>query len=288
MGVESNQTIDTAMSEEYTTLIEQLDFPEGPAFNQHGALWCVEWKGGDLIRYNGDSTVRIDSEGGGPTGLAFDWKNRGWLCDPVKNELRIMSPSESELKVEAATFQGEPLAEPNDLAFGPKGNLVFTCPGENPHETTGYVCCRRPDGTLTKVGDELQFPNGLAFLNEGQELVVAETEAERLMKGQWDPEQATWKDPKPFADVGPGGPDGMALSADGSLLVAVYGSGFIKEITPTGEIAERHEAPGSNPTNAAFDPAGELGLVVTEAETGTLVSYPAIGDGAPLFDGRPE
>lgn len=38
-----------------TTLIKipamGLDFPEGPAFDSGDALWCVELKGGDLVRF---------------------------------------------------------------------------------------------------------------------------------------------------------------------------------------------------------------------------------------------
>jgi hypothetical protein len=38
-----------------------------------------------------------------------------------------------------------------------------------------------------------------------------------------------------------------------------------------------------NPTNAAFDPTNRLGLVVTEAEKGLLLSLPEVGPGVTLF-----
>jgi len=36
--------------------------------------------------------------------------------------------------------------------------------------------------------------------------------------------------------------------------------------------------PGIKPTNLAFDPSGQLGMVVTEAWNGLLLSYPGVGD----------
>lgn len=80
------------------------------------------------------------------------------------------------------------------------------------------------------------------------------------------------------------GPDGLAFDAEGNLYVAVFGTGTIKVISPAGVMLHRILLPGSNPTNCAFDPAGELGLVVTEAETGQLLSIAVEAKGAPLYN----
>lgn len=84
---------------------------------------------------------------------------------------------------------------------------------------------------------------------------------------------------------GPVGPDGMALGADGRMYVAVFGTGEVRAVAPDGSIDERIEVPGRDPTNVAFDPADELGMVVTEANDGLLVNYPDRGPSAPVFTG---
>jgi gluconolactonase len=47
-----------------------------------------------------------------------------------------------------------------------------------------------------------------------------------------------------------------------------------------GDSIDAVEIPGDNPTNVAFDPGGELGLVVTEADRGELLSFPDLGSGS--------
>ncbi len=49
-----------------------------------------------------------------------------------------------------------------------------------------------------------------------------------------------------------------------------------------GTIVEHLTTPGNNPTNCAFDPSGRLGLVVTEAERGEILSLPLSLSGARL------
>jgi len=75
------------------------------------------------------------------------------------------------------------------------------------------------------------------------------------------------------------GPDGMVPGADRLLYVAIYGDGVIRVVDGQGKIARTITLPGANPTNVAIDPSGKLGLVVTEAEKGQLLSLPEIQPG---------
>lgn len=261
-----------------------LAFPEGPAFAPDGSLWAVELKGGCLVRWHDGQLTRHDV-GGAPNGLAIDGTGRVWFCDSQEMAVRCFDPATQELTVKAAAVQGAALAKPNDLAFDRAGNLVFTCPGESRHKPTGYVCALRPDGAVEQVIADKFFPNGLAFSADGQRLVLAETYRHRLWVGDWNAATATWTNGRVLAEVGgPIGPDGLAFAQNGDLYVAVYGAGCIKVVTPEGRIRTELPLTGANPTNCAFDPSGRLGLVVTEAERGELLSLPVAGRGAALFD----
>lgn len=263
--------------------MDGLAFPEGPAFDPGGILWCTEIRAGNLVRYE-PSRARRFASGGRPNGLAFDADGVAWVCDAQLNAIRCFDPRSEMWTTAVDAIDGEPLARPNDLAFDAIGTLVFTCPGSSREEPTGYVCALRRDGTIARIGEHLQFPNGLAFVEDGRALVIAETCRQRLWKGGWDSTSSTWVDPHPFADVGgPIGPDGMALAANGAMWVAVCGSWQIKGVSPEGTVVETVNLPGSVPTNAAFDPSGRLGLIVTEAERGLLLAVSDVGSGAPLF-----
>jgi gluconolactonase len=264
-------------------LTDTLEFGEGPAFDPEGDLWCTEVDGGRLVHRTA-AGLRQHPTDGSPSAIVFDEEGRALVCDGDQNAVRRFDPEALDWETVVGTRAGEPLRAPNDLVFGPSGSLVFTCPGGSRYEPIGYVCCLRPDGTLTTIGEGLYFPNGLAFDADGDELIVAETVSHRLWKGTWDSEHFEWTDREIWCEIGgPVGPDGMAFGADGRLYVAVFGSGEIRVIGPDGTIEERIDVPGRDPTNVAFDPAGTLGMVVTEAAEGLLLSYPGRGPGTTVF-----
>ena len=278
------------MSTDIDILADGLAFPEGPVFDPPGDLWCVELSGGGLIRWR-DGTVERFATGGAPNGAAVDRRGRIWFCDSGDdvNAIRRLLPDSGHVETICESLDGRRLNKPNDLAFDAAGNCLFTCPHYRQDQPPSFVCCLRPDGTGSVIGEPFQFCNGLAFTDGDRALIVAETQTNRLWKGPWDAATCTWIDPAPWGDVGqpggPGGPDGIAFGADGLLYVAVYGSGQIRMVGADGAVVTAYDLPDKNPTNCAFDPSGKLGLVVTGAEKGLLLSLPDLGPGAPLFDG---
>ncbi len=261
-----------------------LRFPEGPVFAPDGALWCVELKGGGLARWQNGALTRV-ATGGAPNGAAVDRAGRLWFCDSEHNAIRRLDPRTGAVASVVERLDGQPFFKPNDLAFDAAGNLVFSCPGDSRQSPTGYVCCLASGGAVSVIAREKYFPNGVAFVNGGRALLLAETYRQRIWIGDWDPALREWRNPRLWATevTGAPGPDGMALGADGRLYVAVYGAGQIKIFGADGKQVGARDLPGKNPTNCAFDPSGRLGLVVTEAERGELLSLPDLGPGVPLF-----
>lgn len=269
------------------TLATGLHFPEGPAFAPDGSLWVVELTGEGLIRWQAGQLTRY-WVGGAPNGIAIDGQGNIWFCDAAQNAIRCFDTQTEQTVTVADAVNGEPLDKPNDLAFDAAGNLVFTCPGNSRQQPTGYVCVLTPDGQVRKISTDKYFPNGLAFSADGQTLIIAETYRHRLWKGRWNADRGEWIEAGVWAAIdgpnGSGGPDGMAFNEDGNLYVAVYGTGTIQVINAAGQIVHKHTLPGQNPTNCAFDPSGRLGLVITEAETGELLSLNVPSVGSQLID----
>lgn len=262
-------------------LADGLDFPEGPVILPGGIVWGVELCGGGLFRCAGGAIVRIPT-GGEPNGLAACGASL-WFCDAGAGAIRTIEVGETPHDI-LASGEGTVLERPNDLAFDAAGNLVFTCPGDSRTRATGTVWARTPEGDILRVRDGMMFPNGIAFTPSGAELIVAETYARRLWRGAWDVATCRWISPTPWIDLpGPIGPDGMAFSTDGHLFVALYGKGSVAMIDPSGSVVAMIATPGERPTNVALDPDGLLGLVVTEAERGELLSYPEIRHLPALF-----
>ncbi|RVT43813.1 SMP-30/gluconolactonase/LRE family protein [Sphingobium algorifonticola] len=267
--------------EPWLCLGDGLAFPEGPAFGPDGRLWGVELKGGCLFATGSGGAERY-TVGGAPNGLAFV-DGRPVFCDAQTNAISQMEADGSITtiveKAETTLFDG-----PNDLALDPHGNLLFTAPASSRTEPLGTIWCCDTNGLTRCIARDLYFPNGLAFSPDGRDLVVAETYRHRLWRGRWDSLECRWIDPRPWAHIGgPTGPDGLAFASDGRLFVAAFGMGSIKVVGTDGMILTTVPVPGARPTNVALDPAGVLGLVVTEAEHGRLLSFPGIDARPCLF-----
>lgn len=262
-----------------SVISSNLRFPEGPAFDWHQNLWCVEQKGASLVCVTGREIRRIEV-GGCPNGIAISADQLVWFCDSGENSIRIYNPGTGQTTTALCSLESRPLNMPNDLAFDHLGQLIFTCPGPRLDSNEGYICVYTSEKKLYKIASAFFYPNGLAFTRDGRYLLVAETGKQQIWIGDWHAEAGSWTNRRVFAHTGGEiGPDGMALDEDGYLYVAIYGSGCIRVFDPGGNHFTDIPTPGMNPTNCAFDPFEQWGLVVTEAETGTLIHLPVFKKG---------
>ena len=130
-----------------------------------------------------------------------------------------------------------------------------------------------PNNEIHKIAQDLFFPNGLLLINDEQDIIINETWRHRLLIGKWDPTNLKINQLKEFYEIGGNAePDGLTLSHDQKIYAAVYGTGKIWVFDSEGHLIEQIKLPGNNPTNLVFDHVGNLGLIVTEAEKGLLLS----------------
>ena len=267
-------------------LVSGLQFPEGPAFAPDGALWFVEITGHAIVRIGRDGAMKRFQIGGGPTGLAIHADGGVWFADSHRHCICRLDPDTGDIATIYDRVDDTPLAGANDLAFDSVGTLIFTCPGDSRELPTGFVCAAPLGEEPRIIASELRFPNGLAFDNGGTRLLIAETRKQRVLSGEWRPDTVEWIAPVPLmATAGPIGPDGMAIGEDGAIYCAIFGAGIVQRFSPDGADLEPIATPGNAPSNCAFDPLGQWGLVVTETQRGEVLCFPDAGRGLPLYDG---
>jgi gluconolactonase len=269
-------------------LISGLNFPEGPVFDFKGNLWFVEIKSGNLSCWNGHDLKRFDVDGT-PNGAMIDKSGYIWFCDSGRGEIRKYNPEiDAFTTICNCTNDGTRLKRPNDLIFDNSGNLLFSDHADGREESLSTICVLQKGGKTARViSKNKRFTNGLALGRDGVTLIFSESYNQQLWIGKWDAGRFELKDERPFAKagIGPWGPDGIAFDEHENLFVTIFNESIINIYNKDGQLTSTIPLKGKRPTSCAFDPSGKLGLVVTEAEQGELISYPDFGRGLPIYYG---
>lgn len=270
----------------FNTIATQLQFPEGPVFDFKGNLWFVEIKGRNLSCLNGERLDRFEVQGT-PNGAMIDNDGNIWFCDSEKGEIRVFNPEKNTFKtICTSTVDGYRLKRPNDLIFDGAGNLLFSDHADGREQPLSNICVLPKGSNQAKViSKNKYFTNGLALKKDGKTLIFSETYKQQLWIANWDNEHLELKNERPFAKAGngPWGPDGIAFDQHENLFATIFNESRINIYSPDGKLIDWIACPGNRPTSCAFDPSGKLGLVVTEAERGEILSFPDLGKGLPIY-----
>jgi gluconolactonase len=258
------------------TIAAAIGFTEGPVWHQTRGLLVASMSRGLLYRIDlggADPEVAADT-GGGPNGLATGPDGTVWVAQNGGATIKSRSerPARPGLQavrsadVEDVLTVG-PVA-PNDLVIGADGQIWFTDPTATP------PCVRTFDlenGRLRRAIEGIEFPNGLAFGLDPEELFVADSRTGDLLR--YRVVRGAVHGPAVFASAPGGGPDGVAFDADGNLYVALFDADEIAVFDSGGErIASLSTGNGSRPTNCCFAGDDLATLVVTAASGGRVLA----------------
>lgn len=241
-------------------------FLEGPAFDAQGHLWVVDIPWGRLFRIDPQGAVSCELEyDGEPNGLAIHPDGRVFIADN-KNGLMVFDPASWRVEPFLDRALVQRFKGLNDLVFASNGDLFFTDQGQTGHhDATGRLYRLTAQGRLDALLTQVPSPNGLV-LNAAEDTVyLAVTRANAIWRVPLVQQHGlvtkvgTW-----IQLSGGGGPDGLALAADGGLAVCHVGLGAVWLFDRLGQPALRLNAPqGLMTTNCAFGAAGLKRLFVT-------------------------
>ena len=258
---------------------------EGPSFDRDGNLWVVDIPFGRVFRISpsGDWTLVTEYDGE-PNGLKIHRDGRIFIAD-YKNGIVRLDPETGTVTPVLARVHLERLKAVNDLRFSPEGDLYFTDQGlTGLHDPTGRVFRLRADGRVDCLLDNVPSPNGLCLDPEGAHLLVAVTRANAVWRVPLMPHGGVAKVHNFIQLSGGGGPDGLAMAADGGVVVAHIGHGIVWLFTPEGVPALRiNSCRGRHTTNIAFGGPERRDLYITESATGTILKVTLPTPGLPMF-----
>jgi gluconolactonase len=275
-------------------------FLEGPCFDRAGNLYVTDIPYGRIFRISPSKEWSLAAQyDGWPNGAAFHRDGSLWISDYRRGILKLdvssRAPERAAARDPIALLghrNSESFRGVNDLTFDAAGNCYFTDQGQTGlHDPTGRVYRLSPSplgegrvgGRLDLVFGGIPSPNGIALDAAGKVLFVAVTRANQVWRGPILADGNVSKVGAFRTFFGTSGPDGMAVDAEGRLVVchASLGGAFV--LNARGEVTHFVKSPaGSTVTNCAYRP-GTNKLVLTESETGAVLEADMPSPGAPLF-----
>jgi gluconolactonase len=186
-------------------------------------------------------------------GMTLDPHGRLLVCEQGTrlSDARIsrLDPHTGTRRTVVDSYGGLPLNSPNDVVVARDGAIWFTDP------SYGYLQGFRPPpqlpdavyrfdaetGFLDLVADDFDKPNGLAFSPDERTLYVGDSQACRIYA--FDVVDGRLENQRLFAEIAPGYPDGIKVTADGRIFSS-FGDG-IAIFDPQGECIGEIELPGA-------------------------------------------
>ncbi len=231
----------TQMQAEWTTVIDGIDFGEGPRWHD-GRLWFSDFYQQTI------SSVEIHADGTGTRHVELEYDGRpsglGWLPDG-----RLLFVSMLDRKVMRREADGSVVehADLSDVAGGHCNDMVVSSTGIAYVGNFGFdfeagdavktttLAIVYPDGRVVADSHELLFPNGAVITPSERTLMVGETFGGQYTAFTID-HDGLLTEPRVWAEVEGTAPDGCTLDEEegvwysdavGKQVVRVIGSGDI-------------------------------------------------------------
>ncbi|MCL7422908.1 MAG: SMP-30/gluconolactonase/LRE family protein [Methylobacter sp.] len=208
---------------------------EGPIGLADGSLLFTETNANRIVRIAPDNTVSTFLENtNGANGLGINTNGDLVAVQVVNTRVGVIHPQGQE-KTIADNYEGQPFQRPNDLVLARNGSIYFTDSGTRPTKDNPNPPVSKPglyhitpSGTLARLANDIERPNGVQLSPDEKVLYVANTLGEHVLAYDiaadgsiqnrrnfaklegWKNTETGWSS----------GADGLAVDAEGRLYVA--------------------------------------------------------------------
>lgn len=256
------------------TVKDEKIFTEGPAADAHGNLYFTNVPAEKILKWDGKSLSTFRENSNKANGLYFEPDGSLLACEGGAGRVTRTNMKSGEITVLADSYNGFPLAAPNDLCCDAAGRIYFTSrPGvEDPSKGNVNAVYRiDPDGRLTQLlkWPDIHMPNGIVISPDNQTLYLIEAhpDADRnrniLAFNLGD--DGSLSNRRTLINFYPGrSGDGMCIDSKGNLYVAagLHATRKTSEtldtkpgihvVSPQGKLVAFMETPEDTITNCTF------------------------------------
>lgn len=151
----------------------------------------------------------------------------------------------------------------NDVIADPEGRVFCgTMPTEN---HLGNLYRLEKDGSLQKILEDINVPNGLGFTPEERKMYFTESRARKIYLFDYEKNTGEISNRRTFVQTeeGKGVPDGMTVDQNGNVWSARWGSGCLVQYTPDGKEVSRIDFPAKKVSSVTFGGKNYDDLYVT-------------------------
>jgi sugar lactone lactonase YvrE len=209
---------------EVQLLLDGLSFGESLRWHQD-RLWLADWGAQEIVAVDGQGRPEVMARVDFPAfPMSIDWLPDGRLLIVAARYGRLLRQEPDGSLVTHADLSG--LSDPghpwNEIVVDGRGNAYlnnqgFDFPGGE--FAPGTITMLKLDGSARLVADGIAFPNGMAITPDNSTLIVAESYGQKLTAFQIAADGGL-SQPRVWADLGDGVPDGICLDAQGAIWYA--------------------------------------------------------------------
>lgn len=267
-----------------------FQFTEGPAYHAPSrSLYFTDVAGNTIYRLNEDLSVEpFLTPSGHCNGLMFDGAGQLLACQMDK-QLQVIDLDTKAIRVLADRFNGTRFNAPNDLVIDALGGVYFTDPRYRAPEPWPQgkeaFYYRAAGGEVTRLGDDLDAPNGIILSPDEKTLYVIPSVQKQMFAyeilepGKLGPKRVLCELVQPRDEENTGG-DGLAIDEKGNLYITAHLG--VQVVSPEGKILGVIEFP-EQPANCAFGGIDRQTLYATCRTSVYSVKLPVRGH---VFPGK--
>ncbi len=239
---------------ELETLASGFGLLEGPRCDERNRLYFSDVPNGGVYRRSPDGKIEtLIPKRRGVGGIALN-ESGGIVCTGrgliYWNETTRTS-RDLFVEWEGRKLNGLNDLQPDDYGSIFVGSLEHNALEEGAKRIPGSLFRVDPDGKVTKLFEGVETTNGMGFSPNRKYLYHADSTTKAVWVYDVQPDR-TVKDRRVFARMPQGWPDGLAIDAEGGVVVAIVNYGEVVRFKPDATLDWRLKVPAKMVTSLTF------------------------------------